>query len=220
MVLFVLFFAVVVIVGCVSYFAGQQRIRDIATFGAAHGLAVVGNDWELGDCGLPLFRAGNRRYWHNVLRGQWSGLPVTYCDYSYVVSDGKNQNTVSFSNVITQLATPMPQVTVTPRGALGMLAEESLGAPGIHFESIDFNNRFNVKSADDAFAVELIDARMIEMLLSLDSGDHVVFGPLFLMVYTHRRPVAELGALFDATALVTERIPARPERLLISAGGV
>jgi hypothetical protein len=49
---------------------------------------------------------------------------------------------------------------------------------------------------------------MIETLLSLDSGDHVVFGPLFLMVYTHRRPVAELGALFDATALVTERIPA------------
>ena len=103
MVLFVLFFIVVVVVGFVSYFVGQQRIRDIAAFAAAHGLTVIGNDWDMGDCGFSLFDAGNRRYWHNVLRGQWNGLPVTYCDYSYVVSDGKNQNTVSFSNVIATL---------------------------------------------------------------------------------------------------------------------
>src|ERR1019366_7852605 len=169
------------IVGCVSYFVGQQRIRDIATFGAAHGLAVVGNDWELGDCGLPLFRAGNRRYWHNVLRGQWSGLPVTYCDYSYVVSDGKNQNTISFSNVIATLPVSMPQVTVASRSAIGALAEKSIGALGIGFESIDFNDRFDVQSDDAAFAVELIDAQMIVTLLGLDRGYHVVFGPEYLM---------------------------------------
>jgi hypothetical protein len=28
------------------------------------------------------------------------------------------------------------------------------------------------------------------------------------MVYAHRLPVAEIGALFDATALVVQRIPA------------
>src|SRR5580704_4157854 len=190
MVLFVLFFIFVVMVGFVSYFTSQQRIRDIATFAGAHGLTVIGNDWELGDCGYALFREGQRRYWHNVLRGQWNGLPVTYCDYSYVVSDGKNQNTVSFSNVI------------------GALAEKSVGAPGIRFESIDFNDRFDVQSSDGAFAVELIDAQMIETLLGLDHGYHVVFGPEFLMVYAHRRPVAEIGAIFDATALIAERIPA------------
>jgi len=190
MVLFVLFFIFVVVVGFVSYFTSQQRIRDIATFAGAHGLTVIGNDWELGDCGYALFREGQRRYWHNVLRGEWNGLPVTYCDYSYVVSDGKNQNTVSFSNVI------------------ATLAEKSVGAPGIRFESIDFNDRFDVQSSDDAFAVELIDAQMIETLLGLDHGYHVVFGPEFLMVYAHRRPVAEIGAIFDATALIAERIPA------------
>jgi hypothetical protein len=36
----------------------------------------------------------------------------------------------------------------------------------------------------------------------------VVFGPVELMVYAHRRPVAELGAMFDAAALVVQRIPA------------
>ncbi len=208
MALFVLFFIVVVVVGFVSYFVGQQRIRDIAAFAAAHGLTVIGNDWDLGDCGFPLFDAGNRRYWHNVLRGAWNGLPVTYCDYSYVVSDGKNQNTVSFSNVIARLGVQMPQVTVSPRSAIGEFAEKSFGAPGIHFESIDFNDRFDVKSSDDAFAVELIDAQMIETLLALDHTYHVVFGPLYLMVYAHRKPVAEIGSVLDATALITQRIPA------------
>lgn len=208
MVLFVLFFTVVVVVGAVAYFAGQQRIRDIAAFATAHGLTVIGNDWDLGDCGFSLFDAGNRRYWHNVLRGQWNGLPVTYCDYAYVVSDGKNQNTVSFSNVIANLPVPMPQVSVSPRSAIGALAERSIGAPGIRFESIDFNDRFDVHSDDSAFAVELIDAQMILTLLGLDHGYHVVFGPEYLMVYTHRQTVAEIGALFDAAGLIVERIPA------------
>ena len=208
MVLFVLFFIVVVVVGFVSYFVGQQRIRDIATFAGAHGLTVIGNDWDLGDCGFSLFHEGTRRYWHNVLRGAWNGLPVTYCDYSYVVSDGKNQNTISFSNVVAVLGVQTPQVTVTPRGAIGTLAEKSVGAPGIRFESIDFNDRFDVQSSDAAFAVELIDAQMIETLLGLDHGYHVVFGPAYLMVYAHRRPVAEIGAIFDATVLIEQRIPA------------
>ncbi len=208
MVLFVLFFIVVVVVGVVSYVVGQERVRDIATFARAHGLTVIGNDWDLGDCGYSLFRAGSRRYWHNVLRGQWNSVPVTYCDYSYVVSDGKNQNTVSFSNVLASLGTQMPQVMVSPRSALGALAEKSVGAPGIRFESIAFNDRFNVESSDDAFAVELIDAQIIETLLALDDAYHVVFGPGELIVYAHRKPVAEIGALFDAAIVVMQRIPA------------
>jgi hypothetical protein len=209
MVVFVLFFIVVAVVGVVSYFAGQQRIRDIAAFATAHGLTVLGSDWDMGDSGFSLFEAGNRRYWRNVLRGQWSGLPVTYCDYSYVISDGKNQNTVSFSNVIASPGVQwMPQVTCSPRGVIGALAEKSVGAPGIKFESIDFNDRFDVQCSEGSFAVELIDAQMIETLLALDPSYHVVFGPVDLMVYAHRKPVAELGAMFDAAALITQRIPA------------
>ena len=104
----------------------------------------------------------------------------------------------------------MPQVTVSPRSALGALAERSVGAPGVRFESIDFNDRFDVQSSDDAFAVELIDAQMIETLLALDHGMHVVFGPEELMVYAHRKPVAEIGALFDARRVASCRSASRP----------
>jgi hypothetical protein len=218
MVVFVLFFVVVAVVGAVSYFVGQQRIRDIATFASAHGLTSLGSDWDMGDSGFSLFDAGNRRYWRNVLRGQWSGLPVTYCDYSYVVSDGKSENTVSFSNVIATLGVEwMPPVTCTPRGMIGAIAEKSVGAPGIKFESIEFNDRFDVQCGEGAFAVELIDAEMIETLLALDPTYHVVFGPVNLMVYAHRKQVAELAAMFDAAALIAQRIPAMVRTQPVSA---
>ena len=209
MVLFVVFLVIVAVVGAVSYFTGQQRIRDIATFASAHGLTVMGSDWDFDDCGFPLFNLGNRRYWRNVLRGPWNGLTATYCDFTYVIGDGKNQRTVSLSNVIVSLGTQwIPQVSVSPRGAISELAEKSVGAPGIRFELIDFNDRFDVQSTDGTYAVELIDAQMIDTLLGLDPAYHVVFGPQYLMVYAHRKPVAEIGALFDATALLSQRIPA------------
>jgi hypothetical protein len=208
MILFLVILIIVAVVGVVSYFVAQQRVRDIGAFAAAHGLTVFGNSWDLGDCGFGLFTSGNRRYWRNVLRGQWGGLPMTYCDYSYVVQSGRNSQTYAFSNAIWPLGMQMPWVTVLPRSALGALAERSIGAPGIRFESLDFNDRFDVHADEESFAIELIDARMIETLLGLDHRFHVVFGPDYLMVYAHRLPVAEIGAVLDATASVSQRIPA------------
>jgi len=199
---------VIVVAGAVSYFVTQQRARDINAFATAHALVAKGNQWELGDCGFSLFDKGNRRYWRNVMQGTWNGLAVAYCDFSYVVQTGKNSETYSFSNVVSSLGMEMPWVTVSPRGMIGAFAEKSVGAPGVRFESIDFNDRFDVQSSDDAFAVELIDAQMIEALLALDHGAHVVFGPDSLMVYNHRKPVVEIAPIFDATVAVTQRIPA------------
>jgi hypothetical protein len=136
--LFVVFLVVVVVAGAVSYLVAQQRVRDIRAFASAHGMTGFGNSWDLGDCGFGLFRSGNRRYWRNVLRGQWGGLPVTYCDYSYVVQSGRNSQTYGFSNAIWPLGMQIPWVTV----------------------------------------------------------------------YAHRLPVAEIGVVLDATASVSQRIPA------------
>jgi hypothetical protein len=205
---FLVFLVIIAVAGVVSYFVAQQRVRDIGAFATTHGLTVFGNGWDLGDCGFGLFTSGNRRYWRNVLRGQWGGMPMTYCDYSYVVQSGRNSETYAFSNAICPLGMQIPWVTVLPRSALGALAERSIGAPGIRFESLDFNDRFDVHSDEESFAIELIDARMIETLLGLDPRFHVVFGPDYLMVYARRLPVAEIGAVLDATASVSQRIPA------------
>jgi hypothetical protein len=208
MLLFYGIVALVIVVGVVSFFATQQRVRDMKTFAAAHALTYIGSRWDLGSCFFSLFLSGNRRYWRNVLRGSWGELPVTYCDYTYVQQEGKNSASYAFSCVLAPLGMQMPQVTVAPRSALGAFAERSIGAPGIRFESIDFNDRYDVQSSDQPFAVELIDAQMIETLLGLDHGMHAVFGPEYLMLYKHRQPVGEIGAIFDATSTVSQRIPA------------
>ncbi|MGA7989264.1 MAG: DUF3137 domain-containing protein [Candidatus Dormiibacterota bacterium] len=206
--LFFVVLVLVLVVGVVSFFVTQQRVRDMRTFAAAHALTYMGSSWDLGSCFFSLFLSGNRRYWRNVLRGSWGRMPVTYCDYTYVQQEGKSSASYSFSCVLTPLGMQMPQVSVSPRSALGAFAERSIGAPGIRFESIDFNDRFNVQSNDQAFAVELIDAQMIETLLGLDHGLHAVFGPEYLMLYRHRQPVSAIGAIFDATSTVSQRIPA------------
>lgn len=208
MLLFYGILVVVVVVGVVSYFVQQQRVRDIRAFAAAHALVAKGNEWDLGDCEFSLFQKGNRRYWRNVMQGTWNGLGVAYCDFSYVVQSGKSSETYSFSNVVSPLGMDIPWVTVSPRSVLGAFAEKSVGAPGVRFKSIDFNDRFDVQSSDDAFAVELIDAQMIETLLGFDHGVHVVFGPDSLMVYNHRQPVVEIAPIFDATVTMSQRIPA------------
>jgi hypothetical protein len=208
MLLFVGILVLVLVVGVVSYFVTQQRVRDMRTFATAHGMTYIGNRWDLGDCSFALFRSGNRRYWRNVVRGSWGQLPVTYCDYTFVQQNGKNQSSFSFSCVLTPLGLQMPQVSISPRSTLGAIAERAIGAPGIRFESIEFNDRYDVQCSDQSFAVELIDPQMIETLLGLDHGLHAVFGDEYLMLYTHRKPVAEIGAILDATATVSRRIPA------------
>jgi hypothetical protein len=207
MLLFFGILVLVLVVGVGSYVVQQQRVRDMRTFAAAHSLTYMGSRWDLGSCFFSLFLSGNRRYWRNVVLGAWGQLPVTYCDFTYVQQEGKNSQSFSFSCVLTPLGMQMPQVSVSPRSALGAFAERSVGAPGIRFESIDFNDRFDVQSSDQAFAVELIDAQMIETLLGLDHGMHAVFGPEYLMLYEHRQPVGEIGAIFDATSTVSQRIP-------------
>ena len=110
--------------------------------------------------------AGNRRYWRNVLRGLWSGLAGRRTATTPMSCRTARTRARSRSpNVIASPACSDAAGDVSPRGVLGALAENSIGAPGISFELIDFNDRFDVQSSDEAFAVELIDAQMIETLL-------------------------------------------------------
>ena len=84
----------VVLLGAVAYLRTQQRVRAIKMFASLNSLVLMGSGWDLGDCDFTLFSQGNRRYWRNVMRGHWGGLPVTYCDYSYVVSEGRSREHV------------------------------------------------------------------------------------------------------------------------------
>jgi hypothetical protein len=182
----------------------RQRRQDILTYAAAHGFTVATGDWTFNDCGFFLFNQHGG--FDNALTGSWNGVPLTYCEYRYTHSMGKSAVTFSYSCVILPLGMRIPAVSVASpsgRGGVGY----SPSAQRVQLESIEFNERFEVDSINTAFAVELIDSRMIETLLGIDPHCSVVFGPEYLMVFKPQPHPDELGSVFDAALAVMPRIP-------------
>jgi len=79
----------------------------------------------------------------------------------------------------------LPYIALTRNGDI-----LSVGAQGrpVHFESIDFNNRFSVHADDPRSAVMLIDQGMMQWLLDLDRVNFQVSGPLVSAYVRQRRP--------------------------------
>lgn len=79
----------------------------------------------------------------------------------------------------------LPYIAVTRNGDI-----VSVGAYSqpVHFESIDFDNRFSVHAGDRRSAVMLIDQGMMQWLLDLDRVNFQISGPLVSAYVRQRRP--------------------------------
>src|ERR1700682_5736688 len=141
-----------------------RRMQAMRACAAPHGRSYMGKMWVLGDCDFSLFRKGYRRSWSNVLSGTWNGVTLVYADYEFTERSGRSSQTYVFSSVVTDLGCVLPEVEVTARSMIGELAEQ-LGVHGLEFESEEFNRRFVVHADDQRFGFELMDARMMEVLL-------------------------------------------------------
>ena len=183
-----------------------RRSRALRQFATEHGFSYMGDTWVLGDCGFHLFRKGNRRRWTNVMSGTWNGTTVVYADYQFTENQGRSAQTYVFSAVVSDLGCTVPEVEVTARSMLGELAEQ-LDTDAMHFDSEDFNQRFMVSSDDEAFARELVDADMRQVLMDTPPELHVHFGPNRMVVWGHRRPPDTVGALLDAASAIDHRVP-------------
>ena len=204
----------IVVVGVVLLIlAAAERKKATRAFAAEHGLTLTPRKgWKLGACGFDLFVAGYGRRWTDVMTGMWRSCPIVCADYQYTERSGNNGTTHYLSIVVIDLGCAMPAVTLTQRGALGRFASTALGAPGLRFESIALNERFDVESADPHVAYELIDARMIEALQACRPDTNVAFGPSHLLVWTPRRSVKQLPTLLDDAVSLAGHIPALVRR--------
>ena len=204
----VVFIAFIVTLVGLALYAVRLRIKATRQFAAQHGLVFTGRGWVPSDGGdFELFRRGNTRRWNDVMRGAWQGRAMTYSDYQYTVSSGRSSSTYTFSIVLLELGCRITQVVVRSRSLLGRLAEQTVGAPGVHFESIDFNDRYDVHSTETNMAIEIVDARMIETLLACPRGLNVAFGPDRILVWSSRRNMEQLPALLDEAVGIAARVP-------------
>jgi len=211
--LFVLIAAVVVVIAVLQWRAKLQRREDLATWAFKNNLSYAADD----PYNLPyryafsLFGKGEGRGAENVLSGDWKGVPVIAADYWYYTesrdSEGRTTRDYDhFSIVITRIEAMLPCVRIEREGVFSRLAD-AIGLRDIEFESEDFNRRFNVRCDDREFAFKLLDARMIQWLLS-ESGDVCVEvnGPDVLLWCKRLKPTELAPLLYRAKGFV-EKVP-------------
>ena len=190
-----------------AYVRAGQRNGALSGFAAAHGYRYS-QSGDLGDTGIPLCDRGRSRRWDRCIDGDWQGTPFSYADYQYVVGEGRDERVVRWSVVRLPLNCAVPLVEVAPRHLLSSLVDNIEGTE-IEMESIDFNKRYLVTSADRAFAVTLLDPRMMEAILGCADDINVATGSTYLVVYGSPPCRPELlGAFLDEAAAVFQHLPA------------
>jgi hypothetical protein len=205
--------AIVVGVGVwYSYYRKKQRREAMGLFAARYGLQYSRED-PLGllGYGFHLLQMGDGRGCENVVYGQWQGLPAREADYWYYTesTDSKGHTSRSyhrFSILIADLEADLPYVSVAKEGIFTRMAGH-LGFADIQFESEDFNRQFQVRSQDREFAFRLIDARMMQWMLSTDGSLGFEIEGSNVLLYCHRLQPDELAPLFGAAKLFHEHVP-------------
>ena len=159
----------------IPWLMAHRRREDLSVVAARHGLQFSQADpFACTRVAFPLFCKGDGRTAENVMwRDQDDGLALRGFDFSYYdetrdQAGGVSRSYKHFSCVMAQVDGAWPEVSISREGIL----EKALGLIGmgdIELESDEFNRRFALRSHDRRFAVTLVDARMIDFLLSTEA---------------------------------------------------
>ena len=159
----------------------------------------------------------------NELTGRWRDLPVREVDRRistdtptphlptqpgspvYMAHRVKS-NYVSY--VQAELAAVLPGLAIRNRVLMARLDSGPSPFPhNVHSGPAELNRVFEVTNADTTFATKLIDASMIDWLLS--TGPEFLFALLGnnLVVTCSLLPTSDLATIFDAAKHFTDRMP-------------
>jgi hypothetical protein len=179
----------------VPWLLGQRGGESLESVAARHGLQHSATDpFGSTRVAFALFRKGDGRSVRNVVwRERDDGLATRAFDFSYYVERTDDLGQVRrththFTCVMAQVDGAWPDVSITREGLMEK-ALDLVGLGDIELESNEFNRRFALRSSDRRFAVTLVDARMIDFLLSTDA--HFAFyvkGRWVLLVSDPVRP--------------------------------
>lgn len=133
------------------------------------------------------FRRGHSRYAHNHLTGSMTAtigdadpaaqpagppveLPLLAGDYHYKITSGSGKNrstkTYRFSYLLINVPMTGGRDLLIREENFGDKMKGAFGFDDIDFESVEFSDRFWVKSSDKRFAYDVIHPRMMEFFLN------------------------------------------------------
>lgn len=145
----------------------------------------------------------------NVLSGAWRGMDVKAFEIASVggsVVAEEGTKPMAFSCALLPFPAGWPAIRVE-RETLASLLADALGVPDLDFESEAFDRAFEVWSPDPRFANALIDARMMEWLLSLPTPWGFEAAGGMLLGYTGLRQPWEVEDVLSTAAGFLEHAP-------------
>jgi hypothetical protein len=170
--------ALVVIMAAIhSHRAAKQRVAELSAL-ATH-LRWSFDRSEISDYGLDAFDAftrGHSQSAYNTLRGlmeisggEWTAQAG---DFEYKTTSSNGKTTTTHTHYLSYLVidTPhlgAPDLTIRREGYFDRFAG-FMGFDDIDFESVEFSERFHVKSPNKRFAYAVLDPRMMEFLLEVE----------------------------------------------------
>ena len=211
---FAFFVGVAAAVAGGRYYLKRQRQLGLSAFADRHGFVYTPHaPHGLLTHSFPLFYSGSGRGAHNGVAGRWRDMDFKAADFWYYEgSPGGAQATnggmryYRFSVAATGIPSWLPEITIT-RENLITRAGSRLRGDDIDFESDEFNRAFRVKTMDRRFAFELIDARMMQWLLTCDRRFGFEIRGRGALVYAKPLPPDELLPLIASLKEFCDHIP-------------
>lgn len=160
---------------------------------------------------LEILGRGFERGFDGMVSGTRNGVPVHVGDYWYCDNDNNHgglfgPSYARFSVVFAELGLELPEIRIDGETAIDRAADKVVSTD-IDFESEVFNRRYRVHGADREYAYELLDARMIDLLLSTPGPQSYEVGGRWVAAYCRRLPVQDFPILLDAAVGFVEHVP-------------
>jgi hypothetical protein len=210
--IFVAFIALAIGAAVLSYVAKKKRREGFALVATQLGMEY----WPQDPFGLlsepyALFQKGDGRGIENVIAGEYQSIETKAFDYWYYEesTDSKGNRTKTYSRfdcVVAPIDAACSPLTIENESVLTRLAD-ALSFHDIEFESEDFNRTFNVKSPDEKFANDFVDARMMQWLLQNGKGTAFEIMGDRLLTYRRKLSPMEIVLLLGISKAFLDHVP-------------
>ncbi len=179
---FLIFLAIGLALLYLGYLQQQKRRQELSSLAIQLGWQFDSSHDSSHEDRYPqfnIFRRGHSRYAYHTLRGQFEiaekSWPVVMGDYHYRITSGSGKNRSTHTYRFSYLILELPHLRscdlmIRQEGVLDKLAG-MIGFDDIDFESVEFSDRFHVKSSEKKFAYDVLHPQMMEFLLDGNPPD-------------------------------------------------
>jgi len=211
---YVVAFLVVAGISVVASMRRAMRARDVSVIATRAGLEYSAIDpFDCTRVSFRLFTKGDGRGAENVM-WQEPGDGHVYRVFDYWYYDehhdqyGRTTKTYDRSSCAMALVgSSWPDISIVREGLVDKVMS-AIGGGDIDFESEEFNRTFAVRCGDRRFASALIDARMLEFLLSTHGALNFELKGRWLLVWTDPVKPSLMPGLLHVAGRFVENIPA------------